>query len=106
MTSGNTGGSLRTTILNKYELLKGAATSKRSENLETVRNMLSEIEILPFDDDACHEAARLYGELRGRGRMINEFDLLVAAVVAGNDETLLTRDEHFRRIPGLHVRAW
>jgi len=99
-------GPLRTTIVNRYELLKGAASSKRTENLEMVKNMLSEIEILSFDDDSCDEAAELYGGLRGQGRMVNEFDLLVAAVVMRNDETLVTRDNHFSGIDGLQVRAW
>jgi predicted nucleic acid-binding protein len=37
---------------------------------------------------------------------VNEFDLLVAAVVMRNDETLVTRDAHFSRVDGLQVRAW
>jgi predicted nucleic acid-binding protein len=99
-------GPLRTTILNRYELLKGAASSKRTENVGVVRDMLSEVEVLAFDDDSCDAAAKLYGELRGRGNMVNEFDLLVAAVVMRNDETLVTRDAHFSRVDGLQVRAW
>jgi tRNA(fMet)-specific endonuclease VapC len=99
-------GPLRTTIVNRYELLKGAASSSRMENLGMVKNALSAIEVLALDEDSCDEAATLYGNLREEGRMVNEFDLLVAAVVMRNDETLVTKDEHFSRIAGLRVRSW
>jgi tRNA(fMet)-specific endonuclease VapC len=104
--AGMEGGPLRTTMVNRYELLKGAASSSRRENLEMVKNALSAIEVLALDEDSCDEAARLYGDLRGEGKMVNEFDLLVAAIVMRNDETLVTRDEHFSRIAGLRVRSW
>ena len=70
------------------------------------RRRLASRPALALDEDSCDEAARLYGDLRGEGKMVNEFDLLVAAIVMRNDETLVTRDEHFSRIAGLRVRSW
>jgi predicted nucleic acid-binding protein len=102
---------LRTTVVNEYELLKGAAASvRKKENLSLVRGLLASLEVLPLDDDSCEIAARLYGDIRAEGKnataAVNEFDLLVAAIALRNGEVLVTRDERFKAISGLQLRRW
>ncbi len=47
-------GPLRTTVINEYELLKGAGLSKLEEkNQVLVKRLISEMEILELDSDAC-----------------------------------------------------
>jgi predicted nucleic acid-binding protein len=99
-------GPLRTTVINEYELLKGASSSKGRENLAVVKGLLSAIEVLALDDDSCEVAAGLYNELRAEEKTTGEFDLLIAAVALRNKEALVTRDGHFKRIPGLELPGW
>ena len=62
--------------------------------------------MLRLTDEACGEAARIYSRLESRGRMIDEFDVLIAGIVIASEETLVSRDEHFAVIEGLRLQSW
>ena len=101
------GETIRTTAVNAYELLKGAAASSRSEeNLRMARRLLSSMQVHAVTSSSAEAAATVYVSLKRRGKMIGEFDLLIAGVVLGSAEKLLTRDEHFRDVPGLRLDRW
>ncbi|MDA4136674.1 MAG: type II toxin-antitoxin system VapC family toxin [Thaumarchaeota archaeon] len=47
-------GPLKTTVINEYELLKGAGLSKlRDRNQVQVKRLISEMEVLELDSEAC-----------------------------------------------------
>jgi predicted nucleic acid-binding protein len=101
------GEPLRTTIITAYELLKGAAiSSKPEENLAIIRDLLFSIPILTLSYGSCEEASRIYSKLKRKGQIIGDFDILIAAIVIYNDETLISRDEHFRLIENLNLQMW
>jgi predicted nucleic acid-binding protein len=76
------GDNLCTTIITAYELLKGASiSSKPEENLAKVRDSLSNLRVLELSLAACEESSKIYKQLRDRGRLIGEFDVLIAAIV-------------------------
>ena len=101
------GLSLSTTIVTAYELLKGSAISARSdENLVKVKDLLSSVRVLTLDLQSCEEGSRIYSELRKKGQTIGEFDILIAAMAISNEETLVSRDSHFRFIENLKVQEW
>jgi tRNA(fMet)-specific endonuclease VapC len=90
------GESTSTTIISVYELLKGAYLSHRcQENLVKITDMISNMQILGLSFNACGEAAKIYRELKNKGCIVGEFDLLIAAIARANNEALVTRDEHF-----------
>jgi tRNA(fMet)-specific endonuclease VapC len=96
-----------TTAITAYELLKGAQISSRSEdNLAKVRELISSLELLGLTVGACEHASKIYKELRQRGKMIGEFDILIAAIVRTFDEKLVSRDGDFKSIRGLEVINW
>jgi tRNA(fMet)-specific endonuclease VapC len=96
-----------TTMLNVYELLRGAYISSHPErNLAEVKELLSNIEILDLTLQACEEASKIYRDLRKAGCLIGEFDTLIAAIAKTNTETVIARDEHFTLIQGLNVEKW
>ena len=96
-----------TTIITAYELLKGAyLSSQRQENLMDVRQAISNIQVLDLSPDACEEASNIYCELHKSGKLISEFDILIAAIAKTNGEAILTRDKHFRSIKGLELIKW
>ena len=95
------------TIITVYELLKGAyLSSKKQENLTDVKEALSNMQILELSTEACEEASNIYCELYRSGKLISEFDILIAAVAKTQGQTLLTRDQHFISIKGLNLILW
>ena len=103
----DSGDKITTTMVTAYELVKGAHVSSRAdENLAKLYETLASLMILELSFGASDEAARIYRDLRDRGKMIGEFDILIAGTVKFNAETLVTRDEHFKRIPALKTVSW
>ena len=93
-------GDVKTTSITEYELLKHKAKLKR----QLAEEFLSELTVYPFDSAAAKEAAKIYKELKGAGRMVNENDLLIVGIVLANDEVLLTRDQKLASIGKENIR--
>ena len=101
------GTRISTTIITAYELLKGSYISSRpQENLPKIRDSISNLQVLELSFGAAEEASKIYKDLRDRGRQIGEFDVLIAAIVKFYDESLVTRDEHFKSIRGMKLIRW
>jgi predicted nucleic acid-binding protein len=102
------GETISTTIVTVYELLKGAYLSRRcEENLAKVTDSISNMQILDLTFNACQEAAKIYKELKNKGTIVGEFDILIAAITRANNEELVTRDEHFELlIPESNLQKW
>lgn len=96
-----------TTIITAYELLKGAMlSSKRQMHLNQVKEVLSQIEVLDLTAEACEEASNIYSDLRKKGTLISEFDILIAAIAKTNNQAVLTHDKRFESISGLQLIKW
>jgi tRNA(fMet)-specific endonuclease VapC len=92
------------TAITVYELLKGAyLSSRRQENLLEITKAISNLQIIDLSPEACTEAARIYCELKDSGRLIGEFDILIAAIAKTTGEPILTYDQHFKAIQGLQL---
>lgn len=101
------GERISTTVITAYELLKGAQISSKSEdNLTKVRELILSLDVDGLSIGACEQASKIYKELRQRGKMIGEFDILIASIVRALDERLVSRDGDFRSIRGLDVMNW
>ena len=94
-------------IITRYEVLrglkaKGATTQARVFERFCVRNT-----ILPLTDEAIVKAAEIYADLRGRGELIGDADILIAASALVHGLGVVTNNEdHFRRIRDLQVENW
>jgi predicted nucleic acid-binding protein len=98
---------LKTTAINAYELLKGAQVSSRQkENLNSIKELLSSIPVLPLSQEPCEEASKIYEKLRREGHTIGEFDILIASIAILEGDPLITRDGHFQLIKDLSLRTW
>jgi predicted nucleic acid-binding protein len=101
------GESVATSVVSVYELLKGAhLSSKSQENIAEVQDLLSNIDVLDLTLESCNEASQIYKELARNGNLSGEFDVLIAGIAKANNETIVTRDEHFQRISGLRTNEW
>lgn len=98
---------MTTTSITTYELLKGAEISVNpKENVQLIKNILSNLHVLDFDTPSSEKASRIYKELNSSGILVGEFDILIASVCIVNDETLISNDEHFGRIKELKWKKW
>jgi len=99
---------LAISCFNLAELLYGAHNSDFvGKNLARVRYIENTIEVLPFDRKAIENFAVLKADLRKQGRLIDDFDMLIAAVALSNKMILVTNNQrHFERIPNLTIENW
>lgn len=78
-----------------------ARGSRRQENEETLENFLADPVVATLDVD--HSVARIFGEiiadLRRAGTPLPTNDAWIAAQTLREGATVLTFDQHFRRIP-------
>lgn len=74
--------------------------------LERSLALTRRLEVLPLEADAAEEAGRIGGELDRKGVALGNLDLLIAAIVRKHRAILVTRDQGFQRIPGLHLETY
>lgn len=98
---------IATTVINRYELLKGAHASLHPQrNLKAARELLAGLHSMDFDSQIAEAGAKIFTDLMRGGRMVNEMDVLIAAVCVARNEVLVSNDSNFRRIQELRVRGW
>lgn len=84
------------------ELWQGALLSNIPESEKRiVTNLLSSLKVLPLGEKEAKSVAELNVNLKNNP--IEVIDLMIAAITLVNGDTLVTRDEHFTRIPGLTI---
>ena len=98
------GDKITTTSINGFELWKGAYRSKKKNIDKIVKEFLSEIKILNFDDVSSKKAAEIFESLKSKGEIIDVLDVIIASIAIKNKESLLTYNKkHFSRIKGLRL---
>ena len=94
-------GTLRTTVISRFELLSGAKSAKQMVRLV---QLLDAIPSLVLDDAAADAASEIRKTLERSGDPIGMADSLIAGIVTSNGATLLTRNRrHFERVPGIQL---
>lgn len=75
---------------------------ERRENF--LKQLLLDMEVVPYSKNTALLAGRLDGEQRARGVTIPSMDLLIGVTALEHDYSLATVNlRHFRLIPGLNV---
>lgn len=101
------GERITTTPLNASELKGAYLSEKVAENLSAITGILERLELLDFSYNAAEYYGKIYSELKARGALIGDIDILVASIVLANDEKLLTRNvKHYERVTGLELTEW
>jgi tRNA(fMet)-specific endonuclease VapC len=83
-----------------------AAGSRSQRNLKRLTAALEVFRLWPTDQNTAAEFANLFLELRKAGRMLSQFDLLIAAHARQDGLTLLSSDSDFQSVPKLTVQNW
>lgn len=76
------------------------------QNLARLHTALAIFRLWPADEQTAADYAALFQELRAAGRMLSQFDLLIAATARQYKLTLLTADNDFQPVNNLRVDNW
>lgn len=81
-------------------------TREPNASRKALARLLAILRIWPLDS----EAARLYGsiflDLRSRGRVLSQVDMMLAALAARMNFTLVTSDRDFEALPQIRQENW
>lgn len=90
------------------ELLYGAEKSSNiAKNLLALTMFLSNIEILPYEENASVDYGFIRSDLEKKGKPIGPLDMLIAAHAASLRMILVTNNEkEFERVKGLNIENW
>jgi tRNA(fMet)-specific endonuclease VapC len=79
----------------------GASTQAHAAGF---RHFLRGVDVLPANRRIMERFARIRGDLRRRGLIIGDFDILIAATALRHNLILVTRNtRHFSRVPSLRI---
>ena len=89
------------------ELLYGALNSTKTKNNEKfVHEFAGYSLVMPIDESVAARYAKVRFYLKRRGNPIPENDIWIAAECLNLKVPILSRDDHFKLIPGLNVISW
>jgi predicted nucleic acid-binding protein len=100
------GTGLSTTGITALELYKGASLSGTEENIMKMRALLELFTVLPVDDTIYEAFGKISAALARSGDVIGDFDEVIAAIALTYDGMIITRDQHFRKVPCLQVISY
>ncbi|MPZ30510.1 MAG: PIN domain-containing protein [Rhodospirillales bacterium] len=96
-----------TSIIVAAEMRYGCARSGSRRLIEAVEELLSEIDVLPFDVPADATYGMIRSALEASGKPIGGNNLLIAAHAQAIAATIVTANEsEFKRIRSLKVENW
>jgi len=85
------------TIIGEYELLKG----KKFSEQQSIDDMLRDLNVYALGEREIEKSAEIYRNLKNEGKLIDEFDILIAGIAIANNEKLVTNDTAFKEIKKL-----
>ncbi len=90
------------------ELYFGVYKSKRvEENLKRIELFKKNLAILSDSEESAKLFGKIKADLRSKGTIIEDFDILIASIAIANKSILVTNNiEHFERIDGLQIQDW
>lgn len=100
------GDNLATTWINSCEFLRVAYIRNNQREILEARNLLSSLFIFFPTTGTSELYAQIYARLQNEGKMVNEFDILIAAIAAENDVIFVTCDTGFEKITELKLEKW
>ena len=92
---------LALTSITLFELYAGITGKRRVGQID---DLVSFIPVLPLEKRDAETAAKIYNELKQKGTLIGNQDILIAGICINHERPLITRNtEHFSRISNLQL---
>ena len=94
-------------IISYYEILRGLKDLGNQEKIITFEAFIQENELILIRKETVEKAAEIYAYLKKSGNLIEDADILMAAIAIVEDLTLVTNNTvHFLRVKGLSIDNW
>jgi tRNA(fMet)-specific endonuclease VapC len=85
-------------------IAKSTSPAKRTQQLQ---QLLSRVNLVPFDREAALAAATIRAQLEQQGTPIGSMDVLIAGTALSLQATLVTHNvSEFSRVAGLAITDW
>ena len=98
---------LNINIISYYEILRGLKDLGNQEKLKRFEDFIQENELVLIRKETAEKAAEIYAYLKKDGNLIEDADILMAAIAIDEDLILITNNTgHFNRIKGLKIDNW
>lgn len=102
-----TGHPVMLNAVSYYETRRGLLFAGARVQMTAFERLWRALGIVMIDQAALDKAAEIYADLRAAGQLIEDADILIAAIALVNDLTLVTNNTaHFSRIAGLQLEDW
>ena len=83
---------LATTVVSVYELFRNPNERSRAE----AEAFLSELLIYGMTETSARRSAEIHRNLKSKGTMINDSDIMITGIASANGEALVTGDKDFK----------
>lgn len=92
-------------VISLAELYEGVYYSKDPATSQKVLNtLLGDFQVLGVDEEICKVFGKERGKLRQRGKLVSDFDLLIASTCLYYNLPLLTNNrKHYETVEGLKI---
>lgn len=100
-------GQFTFSIITRYEILRGLRAKGATKQLAAFDLFCTSNRVLPLKDGIIVRASEIYADLYGRGQLISDADILIAATALFHGHgVVINNEKHFRRVAGLGVDNW
>lgn len=101
------GEEVSTTVVNKYEFMRGLLSSKLSDIRKgEYTDFIDRFKLYDLTSKSVGFCSDVYFKLQSNGKLINELDIIILGICLENNELLLTSDRDFDaagRLVGVRV---
>ncbi|AFY43706.1 type II toxin-antitoxin system VapC family toxin [Nostoc sp. PCC 7107] len=90
-----------------YEIQRGLLSSNAIKKLALFQQFCQDYPILFLDDILIFQkAAEIHADLKGKGKIIQDADILIAATAIIHNLILVSHDSDLTRVNNLHLENW
>jgi tRNA(fMet)-specific endonuclease VapC len=91
-----------------YEVKRGLLATKATRRLRIFEEIYKNLEVIFLNNQTIFdEASEIYADLKQRGQLIGDADILIAAIAMTQNLTLVSDNtDHFQRIEGITLENW
>ena len=101
------GHKIAISAISYYEIKRGLIAAKAAAKLRKFEKLCTQFGLLLLDDREVFDvASKIWADLKERGQIVNDADILIAASVRRIGAILVSHHKDFRRIPNLHLEDW
>jgi tRNA(fMet)-specific endonuclease VapC len=100
-------GHINISVVTYYEVLNGLFFKDAKRQLQAFEEFAALNMVIPLNEGIAHRSAKLFADLRKKGKTIGHNDILIAGTAIEHDMVLLTNNlSHFKLVKGLSIDHW